>query len=122
MAKRVSGAAKHIHKYILRNDGRKADYWVYSCGYGNCTHYLPAAKAVGRDTVCWRCGEICQVPRMRAERYMKRPHCLDCVKVYKNKLPTASSKPVDLKKLAEMDLSELMGDDALFNPDKKKEH
>jgi len=122
MAKRVSGAAKHTHKYILRDGGHHKEYLVYACDFGDCTHYLPAEKAVGRDTVCWRCGDTCKVPRMRAQRYMKRPHCISCTKTYQSKLPKPSSKPVDLKRLETMTIEELMGDDALFETDKKKDH
>ena len=113
-----------IHRYILADYGHNKVYLVYRCMHpsNSCGHYIKAEDAVGRDTICWRCGEICKVPAMRRNRYVKRPHCVDCVKVYKSKLPQASSKPIELSKLAEMSLEELMGDDGLFNPGKKKDH
>ena len=113
-----------IHRYILTDIGRNKEYLVYRCMHPSnaCGHYIVAAEAVGRDTMCWRCGEVCKVPKMRRNRYVVRPHCVSCTKVYQNKLPIASSTPVDLKKLAEMSIEELLADDELFNPDKKKEH
>ena len=113
-----------LHRYILHGIGKDGHYQVYRCMHplNACGHYIKAEDAIGRDTICWRCGETCKVPAMRRGRYVKRPHCVDCVKVYKSKLPKPSSKPVDLGKLAEMTLEELMGDDDLFNPDKKKDH
>jgi hypothetical protein len=111
----------HIHKYILADIGRNKEYLVYMCAL-SCNHYKPAAEVVGLDTICWRCGRVCQVPRMRRNRYVKRPHCVSCVKEYKSRLPKPSSMPVDLKKLEEMSIEDLLQDDDLFNPDKKDEH
>jgi len=113
-----------LHRYILAGIGKEKKYLVYRCMHadGACGHYLPAAEAIGRDTICWRCGATCKVPKGRPDRMVKRPHCVSCTKVYRDSLPKASSKPVDLKRLETMTLEELMGDDNLFNPDKKKDH
>ena len=123
MAK-VDPKKNHIHRYILREQG-PSKRLVYKCERsekdgGACGHYLPAGEAIGRQSICWRCGDTCIISAERANRFIKRPHCVTCTKVYKG--TKASSVPIDLKKLAEMDLSELMGNDDLFNPDKKKEH
>lgn len=111
-----------IHRYILKNQGVNKEYLVYRCMHANgaCGHYIKAEDAVGRDTICWRCGKVCQVPKMRRNRYVVRPHCITCTKEYKQTIP--SSRPIDLKKLAEMSLDDLLAEDDLFSTEDKKEH
>jgi hypothetical protein len=111
MAKQISGAKNHTHKYILANKGANGkEYWVYKCA--TCPHYLPAVDAEGLDTVCWVCSKTCQVPKGRpGKRRVKRPHCLECTKVY-NRADVKAKPEVDLKKLSEMSLEDLLGDDA----------
>lgn len=111
-------AKNHVHKYILQDIGKDKVYLVYRCF--TCPHYRPAAEVIGVDTICWRCGEVCQIPKMRKGRYIKRPHCLKCTKVYKGTV--ASSQPIDLEKLANMSIEDLLNDDSLFNPEKNEEH
>jgi len=119
MAKQISGAKRHTHKYILANKGANGkEYWVYRCA--TCPHYLPAVDAEGNDTVCWVCNKETVVPKGRpGKRRVKRPHCPGCTKVYNR--PDVQSKPeVDLQKLANMSLDDLLGSDFELVGDKKK--
>lgn len=105
---KVDPKKNHIHRYILRAQG-VSKRLIYRCEHkdGACGHYLPAEEAIGAKTVCWRCGGTCTIPATRANRFIKRPHCLTCTKVYAN-----NKRPqIDIKRLESMSLEDLLGDD-----------
>ncbi len=71
---------KHIHRYektILGKNG----YTVFRCNLPSCTHYVAANLALGRLTICNRCGEQMILDK-RAARLTK-PHCVNCIQVKK---------------------------------------
>lgn len=98
---------KHIHRYILREQG-PSKRLIYKCEHrdGACGHYLPATDAIGRQTICWRCGNVCIISSERANRFIKRPHCFACTKQYKTTGPQ-----IDLKKLEAMSIEDLVNDE-----------
>jgi hypothetical protein len=60
----------HVHKYKLeilgdvrvkRVNGKKlfekvGGYPIYRCVLPDCPHYVPMMMAVGRKSICWKCG------------------------------------------------------------------
>lgn len=75
---------RHIHKYHRIKIGRSKDYIVYACALPDCPHYLPIEQIVGKLTVCWRCGETCQIRRDRRGDILHKPHCLQCTTENRN--------------------------------------
>jgi len=108
----------HVHKYILKVM-QPSGYKVYMCALEDCSHYIEAMLAQGKQSICWRCGEVCYVALTRTGREIKRPHCLTCVKVY-NKRDVAGKPVIDVKKIAEMSWDDLLGGDQRFVPNSKK--
>jgi len=61
---------EHVHKYVARilggtkvvkRDGKKyiektGGYPIYKCVY--CSHYIAREVAIGRECICWKCGEV----------------------------------------------------------------
>jgi hypothetical protein len=94
---------RHVHKYERTTIGKNS-YVVYRCVLPDCTHYLSESLIGGKESICWRCGDICVIPR--GGRIPKRPHCEKCTKVYNRS--TDKPKP-DLGKLSELDLDALLG-------------
>ena len=45
------------HKYRRVKMGREKDYIVYRCDLPSCPHYVPKYLAVGRESICWKCGK-----------------------------------------------------------------
>jgi hypothetical protein len=83
----------HVHKYMLvilggtrvvRRGGKKylektGGYPVYKCMVTGCAHWLSRDLVIGRETVCWRCGQ-----RMVMTPYaitLKKPHHAECKRV-----------------------------------------
>lgn len=85
----------HVHKYkrteiggrrIVREMGRrfikKTDgYPVFKCMIPDCPHYLPMALALGRKSICWRCGRELVIDE--AMLNMAKPSHKDCAKAAK---------------------------------------
>lgn len=68
---------KHIHKYIRTDIGEKKPYVVYKCALPECTHYLAEKLALGKLSICWRCGNTFQLVK---RLMLKKPHCDACTK------------------------------------------
>jgi len=91
-----------VHKYLLAT--RHGDnLLIYRCA--SCTHYLPAEDAEGLNSICWRCGGVCKIPLGRPNRKIKRPHCISCTKVYKDR------PQIDVKALEAMSIEDLLKDE-----------
>jgi hypothetical protein len=118
---KIDPRKNHIHRYILREQG-PSKRLIYRCEHkdGACGHYLPAMEAIGAKTICWVCGETCTIPKERPSRLVKRPHCLTCTKVY-NRADVKAKPEVDLKKLSEMSIEDLLGNDFSLVGGKKKD-
>jgi len=98
---------RHIHKYELTTIGTKGVYFVYMCVLPACTHYIAQHLAVNKETVCWRCGEKTIVPRQRpGKRGIKHPICVKCIR----RRIKADAVDVDVSKLENMSMEELLGD------------
>lgn len=93
---------------------------VYLCAESYCTHSLPAQEAEGKDTICWHCNKVCKVPKGRPGRRVVRPHCFTCTKQYKRSV-AAGAQPIDMEKLANMSIDDLLNDTDLFDLKKDKE-
>ena len=68
----------HIHKYMRVNIGRVSPYYVMKCMHIDCTHFIPAALALGRSCQCWRCGDTFVMSI--ADVQFKKPHCKKCTR------------------------------------------
>ena len=121
---KIDPRKNHIHRYILREQGPNKRL-IYKCEHkdGACGHYLPAVDAIAAKTICWRCEGVTTIVAERANCFVKRPHCLECTKTYNYTKPKTEAPEVDLKKLAEMSLEDLLGDDMdmLVGGKKKKD-
>jgi hypothetical protein len=62
----------HIHKYQRIKLGK---FVVFKCTIGGCPHYIRKELIVGRQTICWRCGQPFFIDKSAAR--LKSPHC-DC--------------------------------------------
>ena len=83
---------KHIHKYmkvilggrrIVIKDGRRyiektGGYPVMKCTVPKCTHYIAQDLAIGRSTICWKCGNEFVLNSENVQ--LKRPLCYECRK------------------------------------------
>jgi len=65
----------HIHKYMRVNLGKNG-YVVFKCMIPGCPHYIRRELAVGRQSICWRCGR--PMTLTMANTLLKKPHHLDC--------------------------------------------
>ena len=65
----------HIHKYIKKRIG-KNKYEVFACGFADCTHFIPASLALGKRSICWRCGIEMIITNIR----LTKQHCINCTK------------------------------------------
>lgn len=67
------------HKYIKKRIGNKANpYTVWKCMLPGCTHYIKYELGENRHTICWRCGDITTLDKLKME--LTRPHCVKCTK------------------------------------------
>lgn len=66
---------EHVHKYLLIKVGSytKPERWeVYKCMLPGCNHYIPKPLALGRQCICWACGETFQIKK---HRMLRKPTC-----------------------------------------------
>lgn len=68
---------RHIHKYIRKKLGRT--YVIYKCVLPNCAHYLSKDLILGRNSICWRCGNVFTITK-----HHKKPHCVNCTRTKKH--------------------------------------
>lgn len=73
--------SRHIHKYKRKELGRKTSYIVYACMLPNCSHYLRRELMVGKESICWKCGEVFTLTHKNVgtDRQVK-PKCPKCMK------------------------------------------
>lgn len=66
---------EHVHKYkrFKFGNGRVA----FRCMAGGCAHYVLEELILGRQSICWRCGNIFMIDERSAR--LAKPHC-DCKK------------------------------------------
>lgn len=64
-----------VHKYIRAKIG-DAKKTIWKCVNPDCPHYIYPELAVGRKSICWVCGEIIILTKVRM--MVKKPHCDTC--------------------------------------------
>ena len=70
----MSKSNHKVHKYIRVNVTKT---WViYKCCLPNCPHFVPVKLVIGRDCICYRCGNVFTMTNHTST--LKRPHCKDC--------------------------------------------
>lgn len=65
--------SSHTHKYQRAKLGPK--YLIYRCMLPGCSHYVPANLVVGRECICWNCGDSFYIKKGHIQ---KSPKCPDC--------------------------------------------
>ena len=65
---------KHIHKF--RRHKYRTGSVVYFCAGGDCTIKMVPAMAIGKTSICWRCGEPFQMNEYSVR--LAKPHCEKC--------------------------------------------
>jgi len=73
----IDEIAHKVHKYERIKLGNKG-FEVFKCMHPNCPHYIRKELVIGRETICWRCGE--EVPMTKPMARMKKPHCYMCTR------------------------------------------
>lgn len=73
---------KHLHKYKKEKLGH--DYYIYRCMQPDCAHYLPVRLAIGRISICWRCGAGFLMTGKHTK--LTKPHCDECTKGIKSNI------------------------------------
>jgi len=69
---------EHVHKYMRVKLGKKKDFIVFKCMIPGCTHYLQRDLVVGRESICWVCGELMTLSMKTTT--LKYPHHSYCTK------------------------------------------
>lgn len=68
--------ACEVHKYRRVKMGKDGSYIVYACAH--CTHYLARKLAVGKRSICWKCGQVFE---MNSDSItVAKPKCFMCRK------------------------------------------
>ncbi len=69
-------AEKHIHKF--KRIKYKSGNMIFFCALPDCNHKMNTALALGKRSLCWRCGE----PFIMNEYSIRlaKPHCENCHK------------------------------------------
>lgn len=77
--KQLTHDGPHKYKRILLG---KNEYYVYKCMIPGCNHYIQAALATGRETVCWGVSPSCDgtlfISDENIELRTVRPICNKC--------------------------------------------
>lgn len=70
---------KHIHQYQRKNLAiPPKEYIVYACALPNCTHYIPAKLAMGKQSLCNKCGNEFTLDRYAIWQQRVNPYCPSC--------------------------------------------
>ena len=90
---------KHVHKF--KKHTYKSGTSVYFCAQPDCSVKINPALALGKMTICWRCGEAFQMNDYSIR--LVKPHCMNCHKSKKelnhsirNEAIIAHDKPSEL--------------------------
>lgn len=69
---------QHTHKYQKKNIAKKGNtpYYVMACSLPNCSHNLSLELAIGKETICHKCGRKTVIWKdkngIRTKPYCKR--------------------------------------------------
>lgn len=100
---------KHTHK--LKRLKYKSGNTIFFCTLPDCTFKINQALALGKRSLCWRCGE----PFIMTEYSLRlvKPHCENC---HKSKVPWVyEPNPTEIS--AANDVKEMVG---VMEKDKKE--
>lgn len=101
--------AKHIHKYQFKIIGK--DYRVFACALPDCTHYLAEELVVGKESICWKCGNVCTVRKENDGKIRHKPHHKTCNASRQNRKLVIAERPKEIAADAvDKLLDELLGD------------
>lgn len=75
----------HVHKYRKVKLGRNGDYVVFACSLPDCSHFVPADLALGKWSLCWRCGDKFALTEKAV--MLSKPHCISCTRGMEEKIP-----------------------------------
>lgn len=64
---------QHIHKYTRVKTEKST---LMKCAIPGCKHFLARLLAVGRESLCWRCGEAFFLTMENTT--LKKPCCDNC--------------------------------------------
>ncbi|HEY4698981.1 MAG TPA: hypothetical protein VIH27_01220 [Nitrososphaerales archaeon] len=81
---------KHIHRYVRIKIGRNQRI-EYKCSIPGCTHHVREELAIGRESLCYRCGNVFFLDKENMK--LTRPRCINCKQ---------SSNQTIIDKLAEL--------------------
>jgi hypothetical protein len=76
------GNIAHTHKYYRIKVGVKKRI-KYRCSLFGCVHHIEPSLALGRESICWICGEIFYLDKISLT--LAKPHCKNCTKLSPNK-------------------------------------
>lgn len=68
---------KHIHKYVRIKVGKNKRI-EYKCAIPGCVHKVREEYAVGRESLCNRCGNVFYLNKENMR--LAKPHCPYCTK------------------------------------------
>jgi hypothetical protein len=74
---------KHIHKYhrIRLGKNRRIEY---KCAIPGCVHHIVPELALGRESICWTCGEAFFLDKLALQ--LAKPHHRECGKKNNNRI------------------------------------
>jgi formylmethanofuran dehydrogenase subunit E len=74
----------HVHKYVRVKKSAKATKTFFKCAIPACVHKVEKAFAIGRLSICNRCGNEFILDTRALD--LAKPHCSDCTKSSKNEM------------------------------------
>jgi len=66
----------HKHKYY--KETTRKGLFLFRCGLEKCSHFVHEGIIIGRESLCWRCGESFVITKQTTRN--KYFHCFDCTK------------------------------------------
>ncbi len=63
------------HKYVRIKMGKFKKPW-FKCSIAGCSHHIRPELAIGRMSICNRCGEEMVLTKLNMQ--LAKPHCDDC--------------------------------------------
>lgn len=100
----------HIHRYYrphakLLSPSAKTKTQTWHCGFSNCSHYMGKVYIVGKESVCWRCGEILILTPDRLR--VRKPYCRNCEVIAKERRNPKPAEDVLKGQIAEDIISQM---------------
>lgn len=73
---------KHVHKYHRIRLGKNKRI-EYKCAIPGCVHHLPPELVIGRECICWVCGEPFYLDKWALQ--LAKPHHRECIRKSNNR-------------------------------------